>query len=216
MVKERQSQQGALRTPPPAAHMDVHADADDVPPVTNQIVRELFGKKVAAAKKSPPQPSQPQTAAEAHHDVVFSEAEVQLLRELENEVRRAHDERVHVERVKQEVERERQRMARDRTEFEREMDRARKEIDVMREEEERKLKRDRRVLEKQTKAIMQLPTKKERSEIETLQGAFEEERKDWRAKEVRFKLTVDRLRKQITVRGLLFPLSFSLLVEDMR
>jgi len=67
----------------------------------------------------------------------------------------------------------------------------------MKAEELKKLKRERRVLEQQSKALMKLPNKKERTEIEGLEAILEQERKEAKSKEARHKLTVERLRDQI-------------------
>ena len=49
----------------------------------------------------------------------------------------------------------------------------------------------------QSRAILKLPSKKERSVTEAAEAALEAERKEGRAKEARHKLTVERLRRQI-------------------
>ena len=61
----------------------------------------------------------------------------------------------------------------------------------------KKIKKERRVLDQQSKALLKLPNKKERSEIESLEAALEAERKESRSKEARHKLTVERLKDQI-------------------
>eukprot|EP00884_Botryococcus_braunii_P012520 jgi/Botrbrau1/21269/Bobra.39_2s0059.1 len=66
-----------------------------------------------------------------------------------------------------------------------------------REKEVQRLRRECRILEKQTRACLQLPTRKERSEVEALETLLKEERQRSQAKDARQKLTVDRLRRQI-------------------
>lgn len=150
--------QGSARASAPSTSTSTSAAGAGAPsgpaaipgrPETNRIVKEYFG-----AGASEPHPSAKQAAAAAAasqpgFSPAFDQAEARLLAELESEVRRATDERTHVERVKAEVERERQRLNLAKTEFEREVQFKRKELDAMKEEEERKAKRDRRVLEKQ-------------------------------------------------------------------
>ncbi len=63
--------------------------------------------------------------------------------------------------------------------------------------EGQRLQRERRVLEKQSRALLKLPNKKERSAVEAAEAALEAERKEGRAREARHKLTVERLRRQI-------------------
>ncbi|BDA48687.1 probable centromere protein J [Coccomyxa sp. Obi] len=65
------------------------------------------------------------------------------------------------------------------------------------EEEKKKLQRERAVLSKQSRAMLKLPTKKDRAEMEALEATLAEERRTARAKEARHKLIVERLRRQI-------------------
>ena len=53
------------------------------------------------------------------------------------------------------------------------------------------------MLEKQSRALLKLPTRKERSEIEAVEVVLQQEKKDAKAREARHKLTVERLRQQI-------------------
>lgn len=71
-------------------------------------------------------------------------------------------------------------------------------FEAMKAEELKKLKRERRVLEQQSKALLKLPNKKERSEIESLEAIIDQERKESKSREARHKLTVERLRDQIS------------------
>lgn len=76
------------------------------------------------------------------------------------------------------VERERARLARDRETLEEERASQAETLRARWEEESRKLQRDRRVLEKQTKALLSLPGKKERQELEEMEmrlGGMKEE-----------------------------------------
>jgi hypothetical protein len=77
-------------------------------------------------------------------------------------------------------------------------------LEQLREEEQRKLGRERRVLEQQSRALLKLPGKKERSAVAALEAVLAQERQDAAAREARHKLTADRLRRQVadlTVRG---------------
>ena len=71
------------------------------------------------------------------------------------------------------------------------------EFEAMKTEEFKKIKRERRVLEQQSKALLKLPNKKERSEIESLEALLETERKETRSREARHRLTVERLKDQM-------------------
>lgn len=70
-------------------------------------------------------------------------------------------------------------------------------LDGAREEESRRLARERRVLDKQSKALLKLPNKKERTAVEAIEAVLEKERADCRAMQARHKLTVERLRCQV-------------------
>jgi hypothetical protein len=69
-------------------------------------------------------------------------------------------------------------------------------LEALREEEQRKAARERRVLEQQSRALLKLPGKKERSAVAALEAVLAQERQDAAAREARHKLTVDRLRRQ--------------------
>lgn len=70
-------------------------------------------------------------------------------------------------------------------------------LEAWRSEEARRLARERRVLEQQSKALLKLPSKKEKSALDALQQQLEQERSDARATAARHRLTVERLRCQI-------------------
>jgi hypothetical protein len=57
--------------------------------------------------------------------------------------------------------------------------------------------REKRVLEQQGRALLKLPNKKERAEIEGLEASLVQEKEAGRAREARHKLTVERLRRQV-------------------
>jgi hypothetical protein len=54
-------------------------------------------------------------------------------------------------------------------------------LEAWRSDEARRLARERRVLEQQSKALLKLPSKKEKSNLEALEGQLEKERADARA-----------------------------------
>lgn len=72
---------------------------------------------------------------------------------------------------------------------------AAQEADAAREAE--RLRRERAALERQSRSLAKLPSRKERSEIEALEAVVEQARKDGKARDARHKLTVERLRRQI-------------------
>ena len=60
-----------------------------------------------------------------------------------------------------------------------------------------KLKQDKRVLERQNKAMKNLPNRKEREDIEKLNKKVKQLEENLKIKEQRNKLTIERLKKQI-------------------
>lgn len=69
--------------------------------------------------------------------------------------------------------------------------------EAARDEEARRLKRERRTLDQQMRALLKLPTRKDRSEVEAVEAMLEAERRGAREKEARHKLEAERLRRQI-------------------
>jgi hypothetical protein len=70
-------------------------------------------------------------------------------------------------------------------------------FDAYRARETAALSRDRRVLERQAKALLKVPDRKERSEVEALKKELEAVRADGRAREVKWKMAASRLQKQV-------------------
>jgi hypothetical protein len=70
-------------------------------------------------------------------------------------------------------------------------------MEVEREREQERLRRERANLERQSRTLAKLPTRKERAEIEAMEAVVEQSRKEAKAKDSRHKLTVERLRRQI-------------------
>ena len=62
----------------------------------------------------------------------------------------------------------------------------------------KRLQRERRVLERQAKAVMKLPDRKEREEVEGLKSELVALKKEIMVKEARWKAAVERLKKQLT------------------
>jgi hypothetical protein len=63
-------------------------------------------------------------------------------------------------------------------------------LEEWRSSEGQRIQRERRVLEKQSRALLKLPNKKERSLVEAAEAALEAERREARGREARHKLTV--------------------------
>ena len=63
--------------------------------------------------------------------------------------------------------------------------------------ETRRLQRERRVLERQAKALLKVPDRKEREEVDNLKAELDKAKKEFAVREARFKVNVERLRKQL-------------------
>lgn len=74
-------------------------------------------------------------------------------------------------------------------------------FDAYRARESAALARDRRVLERQAKALLKVPDRKERSEVDALKRELEAARADGRAREVKWKMAASRLQKQVASGG---------------
>ncbi|KAK9792064.1 hypothetical protein WJX73_002496 [Symbiochloris irregularis] len=64
--------------------------------------------------------------------------------------------------------------------------------------EVRRLAREREMLDKQTSALARLPTANERRQVDALEAILAAERKAIQAKEAKHKLTLDRMKRQLT------------------
>ncbi|KAL4428852.1 hypothetical protein ABPG77_005290 [Micractinium sp. CCAP 211/92] len=117
--------------------------------------------------------------------------------QLQQEVVRLQEERARVARLRLELEGEAARMEAQQAAWEkRKVDEAAR-YESQRAEELRKLQRDRRVLEKQSRAILKMPTKQSKEEVAAVEALLAEERRTGRAREARHKLATERLRQQV-------------------
>ncbi|GFR43458.1 hypothetical protein Agub_g4541 [Astrephomene gubernaculifera] len=126
-----------------------------------------------------------------------SAAEVERLQALEEQVANVSSERAALVRMRTELEKAANRLEQERQAWEKSRAEEQARWEAQRDAEEARLRRDRRVLEKQSKALLKMPNKKERSAMEAAEAALEAERREGRAREARHKLTVERLRRQL-------------------
>ncbi|KAG2501925.1 hypothetical protein HYH03_000423 [Edaphochlamys debaryana] len=163
------------------------------------FVRALFGKQQQQGQR----PAQSGGArpgpgkGKAAEPVGPSPAEVERMRMLEEQATAVATERAALVRMRTELEKAANRLEQERQAWERSKTEEQARWEAQREAEEARLRRDRRVLEKQSKALLKLPNKKERTAMEAAEAALEAERRERRAAEARHKLTVERLRRQL-------------------
>ncbi|GLC76318.1 hypothetical protein PLESTF_001766000 [Pleodorina starrii] len=126
-----------------------------------------------------------------------SAAELERMQALEEQMANVASERSTLVRMRTELEKAANRLEQERQAWEKSRAEEQTKWEAQRDAEEAKLRRDRRVLEKQSKALLKLPNKKERTAMEAAEAALEAERREGRAREARHKLTVERLRRQL-------------------
>ncbi|GLI66355.1 hypothetical protein VaNZ11_010127 [Volvox africanus] len=186
--------------PQPLVHK-IAADEDRGP--DQPFVRALFSKQ----QRQTPQPGGGRAAGKgaaagggkgkAQEPAGPSPAELERLQVLEEQLANVASERATLVRMRTELEKAANRLEQERQTWEKSRGEEQAKWEAQREAEEAKLRRDRRVLEKQSKALLKLPNKKERTAMEAAEAALEAERREGRAREARHKLTVERLRRQL-------------------
>mmetsp|Transcript_26689 Transcript_26689/g.63249 ORF Transcript_26689/g.63249 Transcript_26689/m.63249 type:complete len:1111 (-) Transcript_26689:1334-4666(-) len=150
------------------------------------LMRSLFHKSRAKEEQ-----------AEREARARAEKRESERIAALEAEIGKFQAERAEINRAKNDLQVAAARLESERASFDRQKAAELASIQEEREEMSRMLKREKNVLEKQRKALLKMPTKKERSEIESLEALLEKEKKEGRAREARHKLTVERLRTQM-------------------
>ncbi|KAK3239881.1 hypothetical protein CYMTET_50226 [Cymbomonas tetramitiformis] len=175
------------------------AAGDDLQP--SALVQSLFYSKKNTTTRTSQIPTQAQVppqeeSAEAAKSLADGSPESQKVDELESEILRFRQENERAAAVREQAEAGLQKLHADAKAFEQRKHSEMQEFEEYKAEEVRKLKRDKRVLEKQARQLLKLPNKQQRTEVEALQAALQRAQDDFRAKEARHKLTVDRLRRQ--------------------
>ncbi|KAL4856275.1 Centromere protein J [Chlorella vulgaris] len=123
--------------------------------------------------------------------------EAEAVEELQQAVMGVQEERARAARLRLELEHAKAQLGQDRDAFEQQKREEAAQFEAQRLEELRKLQRDRRVLEKQSRAVLKMPTKQSKEEVAAVEALLAEERRIGRAREARHKLTVERLRQQM-------------------
>lgn len=161
--------------------------AEDYVAATLDRVHRLAPVAAPAGVKTRPGLRKPSGAPEP-------DPEKEALRE---EVARLRGERARVKGLKAQLERSMAALSDQRAAFLKQQDEEQAKWEAEKAAQAARLRRDKLTLEKQSRALLKLPTKKERSEIEALEALLDHERGEGRAREQRHKLTVERLRRQI-------------------
>eukprot|EP00879_Flechtneria_rotunda_P016497 GHRR01017265.1.p1 GENE.GHRR01017265.1~~GHRR01017265.1.p1 ORF type:complete len:545 (+),score=240.41 GHRR01017265.1:917-2551(+) len=117
--------------------------------------------------------------------------------QLAAEEHRLQQDRLALKKMRTELEKAATRLEQERQAWERQKATAQASIEAWRAEEAKRLNRERRVLEQQSKALLKLPSKKEKSALAAVEAQLEQERNETRAAAARSRLTMDRLRCQI-------------------
>ncbi|KAL0047599.1 hypothetical protein WJX82_007498 [Trebouxia sp. C0006] len=116
---------------------------------------------------------------------------------LEQEMKDMQSERAKVSKLRTQLEQASTRMEQEKAAWERQKAEEAASWESEKEADSQRLKRHQRVLDKQSRALLKLPNRKERSEVEAVEAILEQERKAGHAKDARHKLTVERLRQKL-------------------
>ncbi|GAB4819297.1 hypothetical protein N2152v2_006343 [Parachlorella kessleri] len=179
-VVEEEEEEGELD-----AQSELIEEEIPMKPTSSLVQKFFFSQKVEKA----PLLKQESTAPE---ELLRKQVE-----ELEEQVKRLNEERSRVAQQRKQVEEAKAKVEQEKAALEKRKAEELAQVEALKIEELRKLQRDRRVLEKQSRALLKLPTKREKEEIQALEAVLEKERQNGRGKDARHKLTVDRLRRQI-------------------
>ncbi|KAL0022199.1 hypothetical protein WJX77_005364 [Trebouxia sp. C0004] len=116
---------------------------------------------------------------------------------LEQEMKDMQSERAKVSKLRAQLEQASTRMEQEKAAWERQKAEEAASWESEKEADSQRLKRHQRVLDKQSRALLKLPNRKERSEVEAVEAILGQERKAGHAKDARHKLTVERLRQKL-------------------
>lgn len=117
--------------------------------------------------------------------------------DLDREIKRLKADRETVKAKERKVEDERKRLAKEKEEFEAFVKAEKAKLEEFKEEELKKMKKEKKIAERNQKAVMNMPNRKEREEIDSLKDKLAKSSEEFAAKEKKAKLTIERQKKQI-------------------
>ncbi|KAI3437602.1 hypothetical protein D9Q98_000055 [Chlorella vulgaris] len=169
---------------------------------SEQLAAMHAGAEHRQASQQPSRLQQPQLQQQqvwpAHSRAQAGQGtEAEVVEELQRAVVGVQEERARAARLRLDLEHAKAQLGQDRDAFEQQKREEAARFEAQRLEKLRKLQRDRRVLEKQSRAVLKMPTKQSKEEVAAVEALLVEERRIGRAREARHKLTVERLRQQM-------------------
>lgn len=117
--------------------------------------------------------------------------------ELDKEIKRLKVDRDHIKAKERKLEEEKKKLAKDREELESFTKSEKARIEEYKEQEMKKLQNHKKIAERNQKAVMNMPNRKEREEIEGLKEKLNKTTEEFTAKEKKLRITVERQKKQI-------------------
>ena len=116
--------------------------------------------------------------------------------ELENEIRKYKIENEKLNKLKKECEKETKKLSKKIEEIDILREQEKKEFEALKETEIKKIQQEKRIMERQTKALQNMPNKKEKTEIEALKKETDKLQEESKAKDLKYKLQIERIKKQ--------------------
>jgi hypothetical protein len=173
--------------------------AQGVAPRSN-IVEKYFNKK-----KGPTKPSQQGVVKAGEPPKLTSQQEEEIVKRyvndkievLNTEISKFKLENERVKKVRRKYEDMMKELNQKTEEFQKKKEQEMQELEEWKEGEKRKIKNEKKLAERQSKALANVPNRKEREEIENLKKQVTKLTDEIKIKEQRNKLTVERMRKQI-------------------
>ena len=157
-----------------------------------EIENKLPNIKKKASNK--PKIKEDDTASNPELQIEEAVTVKEKLQELTQELDQFKKEQNAVSKKKKEYEKQIKKHQKDVADFEEQKEKEMASIDEMKEKEEKKWQQEKRVIERQAKAMQNVPNKKEKEEIDELKKENAKLREDSKAKDSRYKIIIDKLK----------------------
>jgi centromere protein J len=157
------------------------------------LLTNYFGSekaKVVAEKKE-------QQMAAREEEAIAKKYVSEKVEDLDKEIKRLKTDREAIKAKERRLEDDRKKLAKEREEFEAYLKVEKGKLEEFKEEELKKMKKEKKIAERNQKAVMNMPNRKEREEIDALKDKLNKTSDEFSSKEKKFKLTIERQKKQI-------------------
>lgn len=156
----------------------------------SSLVAAYFGDKDKAEKKE-------QQVVAKDEAAIAKKYVSEKVEDLDKEIKRLKTDRDNLKAKERKVEEERKKLLKEREEFDALVKSEKAKLEELKEEELKKMKKEKKVAERNQKAVMNMPNRKEREEIDALKDKLTKITEENSAKEKKSKLTIERQKKQI-------------------